>query len=100
MPEGDHDDARSAATTPADVVAASSATLRAGLALSTMSLEELWLAQFGLGGRLTVGELEEVLRGTRPAQRMEHDVIAQALNDHFTDRGQDHPVAYHDELHG
>ncbi|MDT7695416.1 MAG: hypothetical protein QOI75_4783, partial [Pseudonocardiales bacterium] len=51
-----------------------------------------------LGGSLSQAELESVLRGKENVSDYEHDLIAQALNDHFTDRGQNHPVPYSDDL--
>jgi hypothetical protein len=78
-----------------DVVPGSS--LRAGFSLSDLELPELWLAYVGLGGSLGKDDLEAALRGTLPLSDHEHDMIAQALNDYFTERGQDHPVAYANE---
>lgn len=72
--------------------------LRAGLALSELDLAELWAAQAGLGGMLTRDEIEATLCGMREPTAYEHDLLAQALNDHFTERGQNHPVAYSDGL--
>jgi len=76
----------------------SGTSLRTGFSLSEMDLSELWVACIGLGGSFTKQRLEEGLRGTHTFSGRDHDVVAQALNDHFTERGQDHPVAYHDEL--
>jgi len=76
----------------------SGTSLRTGFSLSDMELSELWIACMGLGGSFSKQRLEEGLRGTHTFSRQDHDVVAQALNDHFTERGQDHPVAYHDEL--
>lgn len=76
----------------------SASVLRAGLAMSQLQLGELWAAYAGLGGTMSAGEVEAVLRGEREPTAYEHDVLAQALNDHFTERGQDHPVPYADDL--
>ncbi len=76
----------------------SGTSLRTGFSLSDMELSELWIACMGLGGSFSKQRLEEGLRGTHTFSQQDHDVVAQALNDHFTERGQDHPVAYHDEL--
>lgn len=76
----------------------SSTALRAGLALSHLGVDDLWHACMGIGLNLDRAELEAVLDGRRRASNHEHDVIAQALNDHFLERGQDHPVAYSDDL--
>ena len=76
----------------------SAPVLRAGFALSRMELHELWAAQVALGGMLTSEELEETLALRREPTWAEHDVVAAALNDWFTERGQDHPVAYSEDL--
>jgi hypothetical protein len=76
----------------------SASVLRTGLALSTLGFAELWTAQLALGGALSKQELRAVLLGDRELTAHEHDVVAQALNDHFTERGQNHPVPYSDEL--
>ncbi len=76
----------------------SGTSLRTGFSLSEMDLSELWVACIGLGGSFTKQRLEQGLRGTHTFSGRDHDVVAQALNDYFTERGQDHPVAYHDEL--
>jgi hypothetical protein len=52
----------------------------------------------GLGGRLTPGLLESILGGRAIPGSADYDVIAQALNDSFVDRGQDHPVPYADDI--
>ena len=65
-----------------------------GLARSGMSYRELWRRQFGVGGDATALELEAYLLGLLRMDAHQHDLIAQALNEHFMDLGQDHPVPY------
>jgi hypothetical protein len=77
---------------------ASETSLRAGLALSGLSHDELWLRCLAVGGTFSRDGLEAVLGGRMPLTRYEHNVVAQALNDCFVERGQNHPVAYADEL--
>jgi hypothetical protein len=72
--------------------------LRSGLAMSELRPRRLWQDSLALGGSLSQAELESVLRGKENVSDYEHDLIAQALNDHFTDRGQNHPVPYSDDL--
>jgi|SRR4051794_25113216 hypothetical protein len=72
--------------------------LRAGMSLSDLDLEELWIAYVGLGGSMPHTALVELMNGQLLVSDHEHDVIAQALNDYFTSKGQDHPVAYSSEL--
>jgi hypothetical protein len=72
--------------------------LRAGLSLSDLDLDQLWAGYVGLGGAMSHGELRAALDGSREITDHEHDTIAQALNDHFTAKGQNHPVSYSDDL--
>ena len=72
--------------------------LRTGLALSNLDVAELWSAYLGLGGMMTLPELVVALQGDRAISSYEHNMVAQALNDHFTEHGQDHPVAYAEDL--
>jgi hypothetical protein len=73
-------------------------SLRAGLALSGMTDEQLWFSYVGVGGTLGQRSLVAALNGELVMSAHEHNVVAQALNDHFTERGQNHPVAYSGEL--
>jgi hypothetical protein len=62
-----------------------------------LSHGELWLRYFELGGMSTALELEAILYGAlRPATH-DHDVIAHALNERFSELGGNHPVPYDDE---
>jgi hypothetical protein len=72
--------------------------LRAGLSLSDLDIEELWAAYIGLGGSMSIGELVDLMDGRRLVSDHQHDVVAQALNDYFVDKGQDHLVSYASEL--
>ncbi len=77
---------------------ASALVLRAGLAMSELDLPTLWVDYAALGGTMTLVELTQALRGERVVSDHEHDLLAQALNDDFTGRGQDHPVPYAEDL--
>jgi len=81
---------------PDDPAAAtdSAAVLRSGLALSSLTPQQLWVDYTGVGGGMSLAEVIEVLRGARGVSDYEHNLLAQALNDHFTEQGLDHPVAY------
>lgn len=61
-----------------------------------LSPAELWWAYFALGGTATPLDLEAILAGTETASRIDHDLLAQALNERFVDYGQNHPVPYWD----
>jgi hypothetical protein len=72
--------------------------LRTGLALSDISIPALWGSYLGVGGTMSLDHLLDTLRGTQEVSDHEHDMVAQALNDHLLDQGLNHPVAYADEL--
>jgi hypothetical protein len=59
-----------------------------------LSHEELWLRYFELGGMSTGLQLEAFLFGALEPTAHDHDVIAQALNERFSELGGDHPVPY------
>ena len=59
-----------------------------------LSLDELWLRYFELGGMSTPVELEAHLYGALTASDHNHDLIAHALNERFVELGGNHPVPY------
>ena len=59
-----------------------------------LSVGELWLRYFGLGGMSTRFELEAHLFGALVASDHDHDLIAHALNERFVELGGDRPVPY------
>lgn len=67
-----------------------------------MTFDELWLAYMALGGNCPPRAVRAYLQGTGPDEadhdRVDYDLLAHALNEHFTDQGADHPVPYRDEL--
>lgn len=69
-------------------------SLEAGMSRSAMSFEELWLRQVAVGGHAGELEVEAYLLGLLNMDDYQHDLIAQALNEHFVELGQDHPVGY------
>lgn len=95
MPDEEPDEEPDATHRP---LRASAAVLRTGLALSDLALQEFFVGYLTMGGTMTLVEVQEVLRGERDVSALEHDFLAQSLNDHFTARGQDHPVAYAEDL--
>jgi hypothetical protein len=80
---------------PGNELGSSAAVLRAGLAMSELDVQQLWVAYVTLGGSMTPPELHEVLRGERDISGYEHDLLTQALNDDFTSRGQDQGTRHH-----
>ncbi len=59
-----------------------------------LSHSELWLRYFELGGMNSGFELEAILYGITTPEPHDHDVIAHALNERFSELGANHPVAY------
>jgi hypothetical protein len=68
--------------------------IREGLDLSGMSFYELWLRQISVGGTASAEEVEAYVLGLLRLDPYQHDLIAQAINEHFIELGQDHPVQY------
>ena len=74
--------------------APSGISLQAGLQLSGMTFPELWLRYIAVSGTIGELELEAYVLGLLVLDDYQHNLIAQALNEHFLEQGQDHPVAY------
>jgi hypothetical protein len=74
------------------------ALLAAGLALTDMSVMDLWGAYLALGGSHTRQELGAYLRSEGVWSAVEHDMVAHALNEYISGQGLDHPVSYSDEV--
>ena len=60
-----------------------------------MTVFDLWLAYFALGGLRTALELGSYLSFGGNSSDADHDAIVHALNEEYLDRGQpDHHLAY------
>ena len=57
-----------------------------------LSVDELWLRYFGLGGMST--RFERAAQEDRALILHDHDLIAHALNERFVELGGDRPVPY------
>jgi hypothetical protein len=55
---------------------------------------ELWWAYFALGGNATPHTIDEILNGAIQPGRSDHDHLAHALNERFSQLDQDSPVPY------
>jgi hypothetical protein len=66
--------------------------LVAALTQAEMSFGELWLAYVGLGGVASPSEVHEVLDGRVRPSRIDFDMLGQALNERFAERGFSRPV--------
>jgi hypothetical protein len=70
--------------------------MRAAMVQAELTLPELWLRYFGLGGTNTALELGEYLDG-RPGQPFDdaqHDVVVHALNERLTELALDPQIPY------
>ena len=73
-------------------------TLDAARRDAGLSHDELWQRYFALGGMRTPFELEAILHGALIATNHDHDLIAVALNERFSELGANHPIPYsHDD---
>jgi hypothetical protein len=55
---------------------------------------ELWLRYFEMGGMSSAFQVEAFVYGALEPSPHDHDVLAHALNERFTELGGDHPVPY------
>jgi hypothetical protein len=65
-----------------------------GMMHAGMSVDDVWLGQRELGGDADSLSIEAYLLGLLRPDRYQHNLIAQAINEHFIGEGGDHPVAY------
>jgi hypothetical protein len=72
--------------------------LEAGRQQAGLSNRDLWIGSCSLGGMTGPDTLDAYLLGDAIPDRVEYDVIAQALNDSFVDAGGNHPVPYAESL--
>jgi hypothetical protein len=67
---------------------------RRGLSLS---VSDLWWRYFAIGGMSTELEIEAILYQALIPTDTDHDMLAVALNERFSELGRDHPVPYSDD---
>ena len=72
-------------------------SLADGLAHARLTLQRLWLEQLAVGGDAGMTELDAYLHGALSLSPAQHDVLVQALNDHFRDTGDPTRVRYCEE---
>jgi hypothetical protein len=65
-----------------------------GLQRSGLSPAELWIRYYAVGGDAAELEVEAYALDLLVPDDYEHNLIAQALNEYFLDRDEDHPVRY------
>lgn len=59
-----------------------------------LTVADLWLRYFALGGMNAVLELEALLFGALISDSHNRDIVAVALNERFFELGRDHPLGY------
>jgi hypothetical protein len=75
-------------------------TERSGAVLDRARIElglsqgDLWFHYFALGGMSSAIDVEAYLADILEPSTHDHDLIAHALNELFTELGQNHPVPY------
>jgi hypothetical protein len=62
-----------------------------------LSIDELWMRYFALGGMGTILEVEAILYGALVPIPYDRDVLAVAINERFAELGGDHPIPYSDD---
>ncbi len=73
-------------------------SLYQGAVMSGLSYEEIWTRQAVFGGTAGRLEVEAYVLGLLDPDPHQHDLIAQAINEHFLEQGGNHPVAYSTEV--
>ena len=70
-------------------------SLQDGFDLAGIDIRELWWRYAALGGQAGPSLLGRRITAAEPVSESEHNLIAQALNEHFADWGIDtFPVGY------
>ncbi len=80
------------------MAAAGNRVLDAARVQAGMSVNELWMAYFALGGSRTAAWVRAFLDADTDPGLTDYDVLAQAVNERFMDMGGDHPVPYREDL--
>jgi hypothetical protein len=69
-------------------------SVREAFQFSALSVQDLWVRCYTLGGLLTQDQIDDYLHGEGEVITHELLVMAQALNELFIEQGADHPVPY------
>ena len=62
--------------------------------LADVTVDDLWLRYFALGGTATPDDMGSFLRGEHDFGTGQHDVLVHALNERFVELELNHPVPY------
>ena len=63
-----------------------------------LSIPDLWMRYFALGGMSTALEVEAILFNALVADVHDRDVLTVAINERFAEIGGDHPIPYSDDV--
>lgn len=63
-----------------------------------LTMTELWLRYFAVGGMSTALEVEAFLYGALLATEHDRDLLSVALNERFFELGLDHPMPYSSDV--
>ena len=84
--------------TPQSIQPASTSAIQTAVTHARWTVHDLWVAALAIGGAMNHDDVTHIVSGVRSASSSEHDVLAAALNEHFVDHGDDHPVTYWRDL--
>lgn len=70
------------------------ADLEAARVALQLSYRAVWIGYFAAGGNGTLDDVTGWLTGAAPVADADHDLLTHALNEHFSARGEDHPLSY------
>lgn len=62
-----------------------------------MSVSDLWWRYFAVGGMSSELEIEAILYRALVPTETDRDTLAVALNERFSELGQDHPIPYSED---
>jgi hypothetical protein len=62
--------------------------------LAGLTVDQLWMRYFALGGTASVGGLADYLHDVNEPDVHQYDIVVHALNERFGDLDMDSPVEY------
>ncbi|HEV3473683.1 MAG TPA: hypothetical protein VG408_10885 [Actinomycetota bacterium] len=68
--------------------------MRKAKARAGLTFEDLWIAYVGLGGNRSLAAITSHIEDDIPIAARDHDLLVDALNDHFVGLGMNHPYAH------
>ncbi len=62
-----------------------------------LTIGDLWMRYFALGGMGSMIEIEAILYGALVPIPYDRDILSVAINERFAELGGDHPIPYSDD---